>query len=139
MANGVSYNSAGRDTDSYIEFETSGYILINQNSLPPQVADVQHVIDNVYRIYMNTWEESEFRWNIPFAHIGSPTMRPEIRWSQVCNAENNQLDLTPFAATDCTFIPKYRWQLTDRVVSDDGTTETETNTFTVLFDEGMVF
>ena len=29
--------------------------------------------------------------------------------------------------------------MTDRDVSDDGSTETETNTFTVLFDEGMVF
>ena len=103
------------------------------------MADVQHVIDNVYRIYMNTWEESEFGWNLPFTHIGSANMFPKIRWSQVCNAANNKLDLTPFAATDCTFIPKYRWQMTDRDVSDDGSTETETNTFTVLFDEGMVF
>ena len=64
-------------------------------------------------------------------------MAPTVRWAQVCNAENDRLNLAPFAHAECTFMPKYRWQMTDRDVTESGNQETETMTFTVLFDEGI--
>jgi hypothetical protein len=73
------------NADSYLELEFSGFSEWKDFSSMSNFDRVEHMIDNIWRVYFAEWNNS-FIFSALLDHIGSESVVPMVEWSHLCPA-----------------------------------------------------